>query len=135
MNKRLLTALLVWMVPCAAFAQAPAQFPTEVPALAEAQRTEIESLARDIERAVLAADTASYVALLEPIFVAFDAPIRVRPPWRWSALVDLVGGLTPGDRRPLPVQRLEQPRRVLAVNGPLQQHVDGCRRLVHVSVP
>lgn len=38
--------------------------------------------------------TLTYVALLEPIFVAFDAPIRVRPPWRWSALVDLVGGLT-----------------------------------------
>ena len=38
--------------------------------------------------------TLTYVALLEPIFVAFDAPIRVRPPWRWSALVDAVGGLT-----------------------------------------
>ena len=36
--------------------------------------------------------TLTYVALLEPIFVAFDAPIRVRPPWRWSALVDAVGG-------------------------------------------
>jgi len=71
MNKHLLTALLVvCTAPCAILAQTPAQLPAQLPAeapaaLAEEQRSEIESLARDIERAVLDADTASYIALLE----------------------------------------------------------------------
>jgi hypothetical protein len=39
--------------------------------------------------------TLTYVALLEPVLVAFDTPLRLRgPPWDWSAVVDFVGGLT-----------------------------------------
>lgn len=39
--------------------------------------------------------TLTYVALLVPVLTAFDAPLRVSgPPWRWSAWVDFVGGLS-----------------------------------------
>jgi hypothetical protein len=39
--------------------------------------------------------TLTYVALLEPVLIAFDAPLRMRgPPWHWSAILDFLGGVT-----------------------------------------
>lgn len=40
--------------------------------------------------------TLTYVAVLEPVLIAFDAPLRMRgPPWRWSAVADFLGEAEP----------------------------------------
>lgn len=36
--------------------------------------------------------TLTHVALLTPLLIAFDAPLRVRPPARWSAILDFAVG-------------------------------------------
>jgi hypothetical protein len=34
------------------------------------------------------------VGILEPILIGFDAPLKLRPPWHWSAVVDFIGGFS-----------------------------------------
>ena len=36
--------------------------------------------------------TLTHVALLTPLLIAFDAPLRVRPPARWAAILDFAVG-------------------------------------------
>jgi len=38
--------------------------------------------------------TLTYVGILEPILIGFDAPLKLRPPWHWSAVVDFIGGFS-----------------------------------------